>query len=53
VVIIHQGSIVADGTTQELREQAGEPTLERVFNKLTATENLLARAEEFARVLSQ
>jgi len=53
VVIIHEGRIVADGTTQALREQAGEPTLERVFNKLTATENLLARAEEFARVLSQ
>jgi ABC-2 type transport system ATP-binding protein len=53
VVIIHEGRIVADGTSQELRERAGEPTLERVFNKLTATENLLARAEEFARVLSQ
>ena len=53
VVIIHEGRIVADGTTQQLREQAGEPTLERVFNKLTATENLLARAEEFARALSQ
>ena len=53
VIIIHEGRIVADGTTQQLRDQAGEPTLERVFNKLTATENLLARAEEFARVLSQ
>ncbi len=53
VIIIHEGRIVADGTVQALRDQAGEPTLERVFNKLTATENLLARAEEFARVLSQ
>jgi ABC-2 type transport system ATP-binding protein len=53
VVIIHQGRIVADGSVEALRAQAGEPTLERVFNKLTATENLLARAEEFARALSQ
>ncbi|HKQ56770.1 MAG TPA: ABC transporter ATP-binding protein [Candidatus Eisenbacteria bacterium] len=53
VVIIHEGRLVADGTAAQLREQAGEPTLERVFNKLTATEHLLARAEEFARVLSQ
>ena len=53
VIIIHEGRIVADGTTQQLRDQAGEPSLERVFNKLTATENLLARAEEFARVLAQ
>ena len=53
VVIIHEGRLVADGSAAELRERVGEPTLERVFNKLTATENLLARAEEFARVLSQ
>jgi ABC-2 type transport system ATP-binding protein len=53
VIIIHEGRIVADGTVQSLREQAGAATLEGVFNKLTATENLLARAEEFARVLSQ
>jgi ABC-2 type transport system ATP-binding protein len=53
VVIIHRGAIVADGTVEALREQTGEATLERVFNRLTATENLLARAEEFARALSQ
>jgi ABC-2 type transport system ATP-binding protein len=53
VVIIHEGRLVADGTVAALREQAGEATLEGVFNKLTATENLLARAEEFARVLAQ
>lgn len=52
VVIIHQGEIVADGTVGELLEQTGEKSLEQVFNKLTATENLLARAEEFARALS-
>jgi len=52
VVIIHQGAIVADGTVNQLLEQTGEKSLEKVFNKLTATENLLARAEEFARVLT-
>jgi ABC-2 type transport system ATP-binding protein len=53
VVIIHQGSIVADGTVAQLMEQTGQQSLEHVFNKLTATENLLARAEEFARVLAK
>jgi ABC-2 type transport system ATP-binding protein len=53
VIIVHQGTIVADGSVPELERQSGETSLERVFNKLTATENLLARAEEFARVLSQ
>jgi ABC-2 type transport system ATP-binding protein len=53
VVIIHEGRIIADGSVAELEARTGEGSLERVFNKLTATENLLARAEEFARVLSQ
>jgi ABC-2 type transport system ATP-binding protein len=53
VVIIHEGRIVADGSVAALEAQAGEKSLERVFNKLTATENLLARAEEFARALAQ
>jgi ABC-2 type transport system ATP-binding protein len=53
VVIIHEGSIVADGSVPELLARTGEASLERVFNRLTATGNLLARAEEFARVLGQ
>jgi ABC-2 type transport system ATP-binding protein len=53
VVIIHKGAIVADGTVRQLMEQTGQHTLEQVFNTLTATENLLARAEEFARALAQ
>ncbi len=51
VLIVHQGALVADGTVAELRERTGEASLERVFNKLTATEHLLERAEEFARAL--
>ncbi len=51
VIVIHRGAIVADGEVAALLAQTGEPTLERVFNRLTATENLLERAEEFARAL--
>ena len=53
IVIIHQGSIVADGSLGQLQERTGETSLERIFNELTAGENLLARAEEFARVLAR
>jgi len=53
VVIIHRGAVAADGTVPELLARTGMPTLERVFNQLTATENLLERAEEFARALAQ
>jgi len=53
VVIIHEGRVIADGSVAQLEEQTGESSLERVFNRLTATENLLARAEEFARALAR
>jgi ABC-2 type transport system ATP-binding protein len=52
VVIIHQGAIVADGTVAALQAETGATSLEQVFNRLTATENLLARAEEFAKALT-
>jgi len=51
IVIVHEGRLIADGSLPQLQEATGEVSLERIFNRLTATENLLARAEEFARVL--
>jgi ABC-2 type transport system ATP-binding protein len=51
VVIIHQGRLVADGSLADLQEQTGEASLERAFNRLTASEHLLSRVEEFARAL--
>ena len=51
VVIVHRGGIVADGTVRELLDRTSQPSLEGAFNQLTGTENLLARAEEFARAM--
>jgi len=53
IVILHEGRILADGTLGELQQNCAEQSLERIFNQLTGTQNLLARAEEFARVLGQ
>jgi ABC-2 type transport system ATP-binding protein len=53
VVILHQGRVIADGTAAGLCGQFGQTSLEMVFNRLTGTENLLERAEEFARALDQ
>ena len=53
IVILHQGRILADGTLAELQQRCGEQSLEHIFNQLTGTRNLLARAEEFARALTQ
>ena len=51
IVIVREGRIIADGSLAALRERTGETSLERIFNELTATEDLTARAEEFARGL--
>src|SRR5262249_5841937 len=53
VVIVHKGKILEDGTVQQILERSGERTLEQAFNKLTSTQNLLQKAEDFARALSQ
>jgi len=51
IVIVREGRVIADGSLAALRERTGETSLERIFNELTATEDLTARAEEFARGL--
>jgi ABC-2 type transport system ATP-binding protein len=53
VVIVHKGKIIADGTVPEILMQAQATSLEQAFNALTSTQNLLQRAEDFARALSQ
>jgi ABC-2 type transport system ATP-binding protein len=53
VLIIHQGKLIADGTVPEILQRSESESLEQAFNKLTATRDLLQRAEDFARVLSQ
>jgi len=53
VVIIHKSKIIEDGTVPDILARANAASLEQAFNGLTSTENLLQRAEEFARVLSR
>ena len=53
VVVIHQGKTIADGTVPQILARCGAPSLEAAFNQLTATHDLLQRAEDFARVLAR
>ena len=53
VVIVHEGKAIADGTVPAILERCGVPSLEQAFNRLTATHDLLQRAEDFARVLAR
>jgi ABC-2 type transport system ATP-binding protein len=53
VVVLHAGRIVADGSAAALQAETGETTLEGAFTRLTATDDLAARAQALARVLSE
>jgi ABC-2 type transport system ATP-binding protein len=53
IVIVREGRIIADGSLGALQERTGETSLERIFNELTAGDDLAARAARFARGLAR
>jgi ABC-type Na+ transport system ATPase subunit NatA len=51
VIVLNRGRVVADGSAASLQARTGEATLEAAFTRLTATEDLNARAQAIARAL--
>ena len=47
IVLIDKGVVVADGTIEELRKESSD-SLEKIFSKLTSTDNMTERAGGFA-----
>jgi ABC-2 type transport system ATP-binding protein len=52
IVLINKGRIVVDGTIEELRANGGD-SLEQIFARLTATENLNERAAGIVSAINQ
>jgi ABC-2 type transport system ATP-binding protein len=52
IVLIDEGSIVADGTFSSLKA-SGDETLEHIFSRLTGKEQLNTSADEFINALGQ
>lgn len=52
VVVIYKGRVVADDTVSRLRDLRQMPTLEEVFRSLVHEDDLEARAERIASVMS-
>jgi len=46
IILINEGTIVADGTFNELKEKEGNSSLEKIFANLTAKDTLSAAADE-------
>jgi ABC-2 type transport system ATP-binding protein len=51
IVLIDEGRIVASGTIEELREQYGPISLEKIFAKLTGKDSLSVSADALLRAL--
>ncbi|MDP4199342.1 MAG: ABC transporter ATP-binding protein [Bacteroidota bacterium] len=53
IAIISKGRLIAIGTAPELLEQAGEPSLERAFNRLTGGADIERSTEDVLRALQE
>lgn len=51
IVIINQGTVIADGTIEDLRHQVQSGSLERIFQGLTGDDSTSLRASEFFQAL--
>lgn len=51
IILINNGSIVADGTFSQLKEQSHEGNLENIFNQLTGFDKHKQLADEFINVI--
>ncbi len=52
IILINNGSIVADGSFEQLKQQSKEGSLEEIFNQLTGFDKHQQLAEDFITVIS-
>lgn len=50
IVLIHEGQVIANGSFEELQEQRGNDSLEKIFSDLTSTESPLLKADQLMRL---
>ncbi len=51
IVLINNGSIIADGTIEELK-QGSTDSLEQIFSRLTSSGNQVQRADDLAAAMN-
>jgi ABC-2 type transport system ATP-binding protein len=47
IILIDQGTVIADGTIEELRKKQGQESLEAIFSGLTSTEAMHDASDKF------
>ena len=53
IVLINQGTVIANGTFEELKSQRETGSLEQIFNQLTGNNEHVHLAEEFIQIMKQ
>jgi ABC-2 type transport system ATP-binding protein len=53
IVLINQGTVIANGTFEELKSQRETGSLEQIFNQLTGNNEHVHLAEEFIQVMNK
>ena len=53
IVLINQGTVIANGTFEELKAQRESGSLEQIFNQLTGNNEHVQLAEEFIQIMKQ
>ena len=53
IILINQGTIIANGTFEELKSQREAGSLEQIFNQLTGNNEHVHLAEEFIQVMNR
>ena len=51
IVLINQGTVIANGTFEELKSQKDSGSLEQIFNQLTGNNEHVHLAEEFIQIM--
>lgn len=51
IVLINQGTVIANGTFEELKSQRESGSLEQIFNQLTGNNEHVHLAEEFVQIM--
>jgi ABC-2 type transport system ATP-binding protein len=46
IILINDGTVIADGTIEELKQKQGDSSLEKIFSHLTATESMTNAADD-------
>jgi len=52
IILINEGSVVADGTFSELKQKQGDSSLEQIFARLTANESISEASDKLMDILA-